>query len=91
MKHVEFVGMGQYGMSQLWDPRYSLAFYGVDAAGKSRDESTHSTNNAEYQPAGYEIGTSYIKFCTFHMSYSVALGVAESNNMEILNNDTPMC
>ena len=46
LAHVEFVGMGQYGMSQLWDPRYSLAFYGVDSVNKPRDETLDAFGNA---------------------------------------------
>ena len=86
LQHVEFVGMGQYGSSQLWDPRYSLAFYGVDSVNKPRDETLDSFGNA-YQPLGYEITESYIKHCTFHMNYGVALGVAESDNVEISHNN----
>ena len=68
LSNIEFVGMGQYGMTELRDPRFALAFYGMsDAAnGKPTELAIHEASGNEYQPAGYEIGASYIRDSSFH-------------------------
>ena len=87
ISNVEFYGMGQYGMTDLRDPRFALAFYGIeDANGMASSSDTHEVSGNEYQPAGYEIGASYVKDCSFHNNLGVAIGANKANNIDISNN-----
>ena len=88
LSNIEFVGMGQYGMTELRDPRFALAFYGMsDAAnGKPTELAIHEASGNEYQPAGYEIGASYIRDSSFHSLFGVAIGANRANGIEISNN-----
>ena len=86
ISNVEFIGMGQYGMTSLRDPRFALAFWGIeDASGMTSSSGNHANGNA-YQPAGYEIGASYVQNCAFHSLYGVAIGANGANNIVISNN-----
>ena len=86
ISNVEFVGMGQYGMTSLRDPRYALAFWGIEnASGMTSSSGQHVSGN-DYQPTGYEIGASYVQNCAFHSLYGVAIGANGANNIVISKN-----
>jgi len=88
--NVEFVGMGQYAMPSLWDPRHALALYGVNGQGQPRDTAVHAETGNEYQPAGYEIGATYVRGCSFHHNYGVALSANYAPNVEFSENNVFM-
>ena len=47
ISNVEFIGMGQYGMTSLRDPRFALAFWGIEnASGMTSSSGNHANGNA---------------------------------------------
>ena len=88
ISNVEFSGMAQYGMTDLSDPRFALAFYGIADAknGKAAEVNIHEASGNEYQPAGYDIGPSYVKHSSFYNLFGVAIGASKANMIEISNN-----
>jgi hypothetical protein len=63
-----------------------VALYNVDAAGRARHTAIHEDTGNDYQPVGFEIGTSYIDGCSFHHNYGVALGGYKTENIALTNN-----
>ena len=86
ISNVEFIGMGQYGMTSLRDPRFALAFWGIENASGMTSASGQHANGNDYQPTGYEIGASYVQNCAFHSLYGVAIGANGANNIVISKN-----
>ena len=85
--NVQFIGMGQYGMSSLRDPRFALSFYNIpDGNGKAAGAHVDDRNGNAYQPSGYDIGASYIKNCAFDGLYGVAIGLKNTADIEVTNN-----
>ena len=85
--NVHFIGMGQYGMTSLRDPRFALSFYNIpDGNGKAAGAHVDDRNGNPYQPTGYDIGASYIKNCAFDGLYGVAIGLKNTVDMDLSNN-----
>ena len=84
--NVQFIGMGQYGMSSLRDPRFALSFYNIDGNGKAAGAHVDDRNGNPYQPTGYDIGASYIKNCAFDGLYGVAIGLKNTVDIQVSNN-----
>ena len=85
--NVQFIGMGQYGMTSLRDPRFAVSFYNIpDGNGKATGAHVDDRNGNPYQPTGYDIGASYIKNCAFGDLYGVAIGLKNTADMAVTNN-----